>query len=247
LRFETGRGGSVPSGWIIPEIVETIRFRACHSSMKMVCVPVMCLGLIAINDCESNAIHGSGVLKTETRIVSSFSRIDLAGSPDVEITSGSPASVTVSADDNIVTNIETKVSGETLRIDSKHSYNSSLGVKVNITVPNLKGVAISGSGNIHVTGLKAGDLDAAITGSGNIVLTGSAEGLNVQITGSGNLQAGDLTAKHVAATVTGSGDATVDATEELEASIIGSGSVRYSGNPPHIRKNVTGSGDIDPL
>ena len=47
-------------------------------------------------------------------------------------------------------------------------------------------------------------------------------------------------------TITGSGDAAVRATEELDASVTGSGDVHYSGNPPQVRKNVTGSGDISP-
>ena len=46
--------------------------------------------------------------------------------------------------------------------------------------------------------------------------------------------------------VYGSGDATVRASEQLDASVTGSGDVHYSGNPPKVRKNVTGSGGIAP-
>lgn len=213
--------------------------------MKTACIPILCLGLININGCNP-AIQGSGVSKTESRDVGSFSRIDLAGSPDVEVAVGPATSVSVTADDNILPVIETTVNGSTLNINSKSNYNSRIDVKVNITVPTLDGVSISGSGDIHVTGLKAGDMDVGVTGSGDVTIAGAADHVRGQITGSGDLRCGDLVAKHVEVTVTGSGDATFDATEELDATVTGSGDIHYSGDPPRVRKSVTGSGDISP-
>jgi hypothetical protein len=205
----------------------------------------LCLGLITIGNCNPNAIHGSGVSKTESRAVGSFSKIDLSGSPEVRVAVGSDTSVAVTADDNILPIIETKVEGDTLRINSKQSYSTSLGVKVNITVPSLNGVSISGSGDIKVTGLKAGDMDVSVTGSGNLTLSGGVDGLHARIVGSGDLRAGELAAKRVRVAVTGSGDAAVRATEELDASVTGSGDVRYFGHPHQVRRSVTGSGNID--
>ncbi|MGA2174812.1 MAG: head GIN domain-containing protein [Verrucomicrobiota bacterium] len=212
--------------------------------MRIASLPVLCLGLVTVGDCNPNAIHGSGISKTESRAVGSFSKIDLTGSPDVEVAVGPATSVAVTADDNILPVIETTVEGDTLKIGSKQSYNTSHGVNVKITVPELNGVSVSGSGDIHVTGLKAGDMEATVTGSGDVTLKGAADHLRAQITGSGDLQAGDLAAKDVRVNVTGSGDATVRATEQLEATVTGSGDVHYYGNPPQVRKNVTGSGDI---
>jgi hypothetical protein len=214
--------------------------------MKLACVPVLCLAVININSCNPNAIQGSGVWKTESRAVGSFSKIDLSGSPDVEVTVGSAVSVSVTADDNILPLIETKVSGTTLEIGSEGSYDPKIGVKVKITAPTLEGVGISGSGNIHVTGLKAAEMEARITGSGNVILSGSTDRLNVKITGSGDLRADDLTAKHVHVSVTGSGNAVIRSSEELDATVTGSGDVRYSGNPPQVRRSVIGSGEIRP-
>jgi hypothetical protein len=210
----------------------------------MMCMPVLCLGLMSFGSCDSNAIHGSGSAKTESRSVASFSKIELSGSPDVEVAIGPAQSVDVTTDDNLLPIIETKVESDTLKIDSKQSYNTSLGVKVKITVPVLNGVSVSGSGNISAKGVKSGDLEASVTGSGDVTLTGMADLLRGHITGSGELRAGDLAAKNVRITVTGSGDATVHANEELEAQVTGSGDVHYSGNPPKVKKSITGSGSI---
>jgi hypothetical protein len=212
--------------------------------MKINFIPLFGLGLLSFCGCSFVGIHGSGVAKTETRSVASFSKIDLSGSPDVEVTIGSPQSVSITADDNLLPIIETTVGRDTLKIDSKESYNTSIGIKVKITVAKLEGVSVSGSGNIHAEGLAAGDMDASVTGSGDVFLKGAVNQLSAQVTGSGELQAGDLTAKSVHVGVTGSGDATVHASEELEASVTGSGDVKYSGHPAKVQKRVTGSGNI---
>jgi hypothetical protein len=213
--------------------------------MKMICVPVLCLAAITINNCGLNGINGSGVSKTESRAVAAFSKIDLSGSPEVEVTVGPETSVSITADDNILPLIETTVSGNTLSIDSKSSYSTHIGVKVKITAPTLEGVSVSGSGDIRVTGLKSDAMEAGITGSGNVDLRGVVDRFKAHITGSGDLKAGELSAKHVNVTVTGSGDATIRAAEELDATVTGSGDIHYAGNPAEVRKHVTGSGDIN--
>lgn len=157
----------------------------CVVGMKMMLMPVLCFGLLNFGSCNSNAVRGSGNAKTESRAVASFSKIDLTGAPDVEVTVGPATSVELTADDNLLPMIETTVSGETLKIGSKGSYSTSLGVKVKITVPSLDALAISGSGNVHVKGLKTGEMEVKIAGSGNITLTGGVDRLRVHILGSG--------------------------------------------------------------
>jgi hypothetical protein len=214
--------------------------------MRLAPLPFLCLALVTSLGCNLNAVHGSGIAKTESRAVASFSKIELSGSPDVEVTVGPATSLTVTSDDNILPLIETTVSGDTLSIHSKQSYISLHGVNLKITVPEFTGLSVSGSGDIRVQGLTGGDLDASITGSGDVTLKGTTDRLRAKIVGSGDLRAGDLAAKDVRVTITGSGNATVRAAEQLDASVTGSGDVHYYGNPPQVRKNITGSGDISP-
>jgi hypothetical protein len=214
-------------------------------NMRFASLPVLCFGLINVGDCNPNAIHGSGVSKTEVRTVGSFLKVELAGSPDVDVKIGPATSVVVTTDDNILPEIATTVEGGVLRIDSKESYNTHLGVSVKITAPTLEGVTVTGSGDIHVAGLKAQEISAHVTGSGEVTLLGDAEHFRGEVTGSGDLRADDLAARDVRVKVTGSGNASVRAAERLDASVTGSGSVRYSGRPSTVVKSVTGSGDID--
>jgi hypothetical protein len=97
-----------------------------------------------------------------------------------------------------------------------------------------------------VKGLKGDEMEARVTGSGDITLAGITGRLRGEIVGSGDLRAQDLAAKEAQVKVTGSGDATVDASEALDASVTGSGDVHYTGKPTQVRKSVTGSGAIEP-
>ena len=44
--------------------------------------------------------------------------------------------------------------------------------------------------------------------------------------------------------VSGSGQADVVVSEELDASVSGSGAIRYSGGPSRVREEVSGSGSV---
>jgi len=92
---------------------------------------------------------GSGNIVTETRNTGSFDAISVGGSFDVEVKMGDAMSVVVEADDNIMKYIETKVSGNTLKISTEglHSF-SDVHMKVYVTVPVLTAVSASASAEV---------------------------------------------------------------------------------------------------
>jgi hypothetical protein len=187
---------------------------------------------------------GSGNAVTEKRPVSAFSRVDLIGAAEVEVSLGPVQSVEVTLDDNLLPLIETTVEGGTLRITSTKSYNSSLGLKVKIVVPSLEGFAVSGAANLHAVGLDAKVFSLNISGAGNADLQGGVDLLEVRLSGAGKIRAYDLAAKQVTLNLSGAGDAQVSATESLDATVSGAGSVRYRGHPAQVRQNVSGAGSI---
>jgi serine/threonine protein kinase len=190
--------------------------------------------------------HGSGTLATETRDVGEFSKIEIEGSPDLEVVIGSNTVVSVAADDNVLPIIETRVDGDSLRIRSTRSYSSRLGVKVHVVLPSLDAIASSGSGSISANGLAARAFGLTISGSSDTTLKGTADSFDVSVFGSGDVQAGELIAKDVNVNISGSADAVVRATQSLNASVTGSGDVTYLGNPANVQRNVTGTGTVKP-
>ena len=57
------------------------------------------------------------------------------------------------------------------------------------------------------------------------------------------MRADELTTLDAAVTIYGSGEAQVNATETLDASIAGAGSITYLGDP-EVSRRITGSGEI---
>jgi hypothetical protein len=193
-----------------------------------------------------SGVQGSGVAATSTRALPNFSGIDLAGSNNVTVVAGAQQSVVVHADSNLLSHVTTQVKAGKLIIGDVGSFAAKSPMYVEISVPSLTALDLSGSGNITVTGIKASQLTVTLAGSGNISADGSVTRLNISIDGSGDAQCSGLIARNVDAVVNGSGDIFVTATQSLAAKVPGSGAVLYGGNPPQVTTSITGSGVVTP-
>ena len=127
--------------------------------------------------------------------------------------------------------------------ENKGSSSTRIGYKVRITVPDLAGYDVAGSGDAKITGLKGKSFVASISGSGDVTASGSADHVEASISGSGDIDLKNVKSRNAEVSVTGSGDIAVSASEKLDASIAGSGSVTYYGNP-QVSKSVVGSGEV---
>jgi len=196
---------------------------------------------------SGSALHGSGVLATRTLALAPFSKIDVTGSPDLDVQIGTPLSVTVSADDNIQPLIEARVEDDTLHIRTTRYYNSDLGVKFAITVPSLDAMALIGSSTVNIHKLNANTFTLSAKGAGDVSMDGVADKLDVEVMGAGDVKARDLTAKDVSVYVAGAGNVAVNASQSLNVSIAGAGSVSYAGHPATVQKRVAGLGSIQEI
>jgi len=197
------------------------------------------------SDSTSSATEGSGVAATQAREVAAFQSVDLAGSNNVVIRVGEKQSVVVKADDNLLDRVTTEVqSGKLVIANAPGSFTTNSPMSVEVGVPSLDTLTLSGSGNIVVTGVEAKSFDVNLPGSGTLTGDGSATRLEVTVDGSGMVQLTRLVATNVQAAVSGSGSIFVTATESLDASVSGSGAILYAGSPPNVTSNITGSGAI---
>jgi Putative auto-transporter adhesin, head GIN domain len=211
--------------------------------------PILIAVLIAVAAVVAAAIAllafgSSGAAATQTRTVAGFTSLDLAGSNNVTITVGRPQSVVVHADSTLINHVTTDVVAGTLVIGDTGSFTASGPMRVDVSVPSLTALSISGSGQISATGISTPQLTVTIAGSGQLSAAGTATRLDVTINGSGQARLRQLTARDVNAVISGSGLIQVTATASLAASVPGSGTIIYSGNPPQVTTSVTGSGTV---
>lgn len=215
-------------------------------------------------------VSGSGPVVSETRSISGFREVKSDFSGDVFITQGSLYSVRIEAQQNIIDVIETVLNDGILTIRGKSNtiIRPDTRIKVYITMPDVEGLRVSGSGdmtvqnnvsashlylkvsgsgNITIPKLNAGSVDANISGSGEInIWDGTVSNEFIDIEGSGSMDFSGLMASAADVEISGSGDARVYATSTLKVRISGSGSVYYRGNPS-IDVSISGSGKLKPL
>ncbi len=209
-------------------------------------VAVAALLVVALHRGETaGTIGGSGVAIAQPRTVPPFTSVRLAGSNIVRIHVGTERSVVVHADRNLVRRVTTNVEAEQLVIGTRGSVDAHTPMYVDVAVPRLTSVAVSGSGTVEVDGISSDAFAVALPGSGTIDLAGAVGRLDATIEGSGAIRARPLIATRVTATIPGSGSIDVTATERLVARIGGSGSITCAGSPAHVSRIITGTGSID--
>lgn len=192
---------------------------------------------------SSGSLQGSGVAATETRSVPAFNAIELAGANVVTVAVGTKQSVTVRADSNLVGRVTTTVHRGALVVSQRGSFTTRSPMSVDVTVPSIHSITLSGSGVLAVERVKSPRLYVRVPGNGVVTVAGIVTRLDVRLGGSGDVRLGDLTARDVAARVSGSGRLIVHATGTLGASISGSGAIFYTGNPV-VTQSITGSGVV---
>jgi hypothetical protein len=142
--------------------------------------------------------------------------------------------------------VSSEVSNDTLVLELRTYANifPTKPIKYALTVKDLTGLAVSGSGSVGISRLATTSLVTKISGSGMITATGTAENQDLDISGSGRYQADQLIGKTVKVVISGSGSADVHATEALDIHLSGSGTLTYSGNPQRVTQEISGSGKV---
>ena len=207
--------------------------------------------------------------ENETRNVSTFSEVALRIPAKLFIKQGNVQSVEIIAKSSTLEEIITEVRGRTLNIKfpNKMFWNNFKPgkIEIHITVPEIDGLSVSGSGDILAKEIKSRIIDLSVSGSGDIVIDdlktkrvaaavsgsgditinsgGVADELTVAISGSGNVNAEDFEASDVSIRISGSGNCSVTSNGNIKGRVSGSGDVKYSGNPS-IDFSVAGSGRV---
>jgi len=206
---------------------------------------VLAVDRVSFSSSSVRAGIGSGVASTQARPLAPFTGVELAGDNNVIVRVGATQSVTVHADSNLLTRVTTRVrSGRLVIGTTSGNLSPKTPMFVAVSLPSLDRLRLQADGNIAVTGINSRKLTVALAGSGNIDATGTTTRLDVTITGEGTAVLRQLIAREAKASLSGDGSIMLTATHRLTATISGSGTILYGGNPSHVTQTVTGSGTI---
>jgi len=233
--------------------------------LKITLLFVAFTAVFALTSCFNmiTCVNGSGNFVKEERNITSFNRIELQTHGDIYFKQGDTHSLRIETDDNLMDFVKTKVENNVLIIYSEKNICPEK-LRIDIILQDLKGIEISGSGNIkcindlsvddlkinilgsgdiRIPSIKTNMLDIEVSGSGDILMEGESSKIIAQINGSGDVKCLGLKVKSAMIEINGSGDFAIDVEDRLEIEIAGSGNIEYKGDP-EIHQDIVGSGDV---
>lgn len=196
-------------------------------------------------DWNRNDLKGSGVIQTESREVSGFQAISLNSQGKVTVRQSGKESLTISAEDNLLPHLVSRVSNGTLVLDTESGINlrPTKPIEYMVEVISLENLRISGVGNLECTDLNSPKLSVLLSGVGNLTIQGSVDVLDLKVSGVGSFKGSELQTKKATVKNSGVGNAVVNVSDQLDATVSGVGTIEFLGNPS-VNQSVSGIGRI---
>jgi len=170
---------------------------------------------------------GNGDVISQERTLEGFNGVKLGGVENVNTYPGESYRVVVKTDSNLMDRVLTTVNGDILQISQKSGAFNPTELTVNVYMPELKRIALSGTGNIKV-------------------FNGSSPVLNITLSGTGNIDALNFKVEDITINHSGTGNSKIWAENTLNVTLSGTGNILYKGTPT-ITLNKTGTGNINSL
>ncbi len=203
--------------------------------------------VLLLTSCEF--VTGQGPIVSKEMKMQSFNAVELDGSFNVELNQGAVQKVEAKGQENIIEKLNLEVKDEVLYLSLKPGNYRNIKLTVKLTVPKIKGINLSGSGDISIgTFVQLEELEVELDGSGDIRTEGPVEILGnakIELDGSGDIKL-KLKAEKVVADLDGSGTIILEGkTDGLSVSLDGSGDVNtYELEAARSKASLGGSGDI---
>ena len=215
--------------------------------------------------------EGSGRTVSRSYSVGNFQGIEVAGPYEVDVRTGANPSVSANGSERLLDRTTVEVKDGKLRIRPEEhmsffnfGWHSHGKATFTVTVPQLNGATIAGSGDIHVDRVSGQRFEGAVAGSGGLNLSaldvqqlkltiagsggakaiaGKAQSAEYSIVGSGDLDAAAVQVQQAKVSVAGSGNVKAHATGTADVDIMGSGDVDVTGGAK-CKVSKAGSGDV---
>ena len=222
--------------------------------MRKVVVISMLGAAAALAACSQARSEDAGPATSRNYTVAGFTSVEVAGPYEVQVNTGGNPGVSAKGPRKMIDRLVVEVKGDKLLIhpEEQHGFfhmgwHSSGKVHVDVTVPQLQGATIAGSGDIRVNQVKGDAFEGSVAGSGSLGLDSvDVQTLKLAIAGSGDVKAASGRAQSAKYDIGGSGgiDAKGLQVETANVSIAGSGSVAAHATGT-ADVSIMGSGDVD--
>jgi hypothetical protein len=219
------------------------------------------------------ALIGTGAAQAAERNFptgGNFDRVSNSTPFDVFVHTGKKPGVHAVGTDEVLNRLQIENRGGELRIGTKSGnwfsgwhWGRGNRARIDITVPmvnavNLSGPGnltvdavrtrafgthLSGPGNINIGSIQTGALELNLSGPGDIAISGRADRATLNLSGPGNIRAGGLTLAEATVSLSGPGDIDATVTRTADVRLSGPGDVRIRGGA-RCSIHKSGPGDV---
>jgi len=203
-----------------------------------------------------------GKTVSEERQVSGIESISIGSSMNLIIDQSGNESLGIEASENILPYISSEVVNGELQIELNRPGIIIGPINCYVSVKDLKSVRVSSSAKVKCEKLQAenlavimassssgnlnvfvSNLDLEIASSASLTISGEADMQDTTVNSSGSLDASELVTRDCKIKVQSSGQATINVTDNLDATVNSSAELNYKGNPK-VNSDVSSSGEI---
>jgi len=171
---------------------------------------------------------GSGHAKTETRTVGTYSRVMVSAAIQATFKEGPLSPLTVTADDNLLAKVNTRVEGDTLIVSLDGITSTKTTITISGSAPKIETAHATGATGIELTLNSKHSLELEASGASEITLSGPVGDTKVEASGASHVTLPEGTMQHLIAHVTGASQLTAPVHTD-EASITASGASSVEG------------------
>lgn len=191
---------------------------------------------------RQSGFKGDGKIRFENRPIDEFTTLEASGDYEI-VWSPGPPSLSVQCDRNLFSEIKTDVSEHKLKITSLPELSPTQRIRVTICSDILNDIRLDGTVRLTAKELSGDSITIHCSGAARVEADGSASFFTAKLAGTSRVHALKLTALKASLEVLGSSSVELCVAKQLKASVIGAGTITYSGRP-EVDQSIAGTGQI---
>lgn len=182
----------------------------------------------------------------QNRPMAPFTGISVQGPINMIVEVGKAQSLVLKGNDKFLKRAMTRVVDGKLVITfpkgEKNEVNSDS--TISVSMPALTSFNVEGAGSVELRNINSDKIDIGFQGAGRLVASGKVKQLKLNAQGIGDVDTKALLAQNADVNFEGIGAVKVFASQKLDATVQGMGSLNYYGNPRQVNKKVDGIGSV---
>lgn len=235
----------------------------------MILAIAFALVVLVLSGCNvvGAGIIGSGTAVSQEYDFTDFDEVSLSYAFQGTITQGDAYSIVVRIDDNLIDQLLVEQDGNRVNIGLKENMLVTRAtMEVDITMPNLTWLNVSGASQAQLNGFASGDdftgeasgasrihgdiaagnLDLVASGASTISLAGTAGDVRANASGASTIDLEELTAANADAEASGASTVIVNIGGQLNANASGASNIHYLGDPTLGNIEESGGSNVSP-